>query len=85
MFYAGVMESKAVNPPQLVWITGFGNPTQGMLVEWRKRQMRGHMEWAGVIVHVVTYASQDGHEWSIRVDVMSESQFKPANHRGASR
>lgn len=73
------MESKPVDPPQLVWITGFGNPTRGLLVEWRKRKKHGQMEWAGVIVHVVTYRSQDGREWSIRVDVLSENQFERAD------
>lgn len=74
-----MMESKVVRPPQVVWITGFGDPTRGLLVEWRRRKRRGRIEWAGVIVHVVNYASQDGAEWSIRVDVLSESQFEPAS------
>lgn len=52
------MDSEPVAPPQLVWVTGFGDPTQGFLVEWRRRKKRGRAEWAGVIVHVVTYASQ---------------------------
>ena len=70
------MDAKLVSPPKLVWITGFGNPTRGLLVEWRKRQKHGRTEWAGVVVHVVNYRTQDGDEWSVRVDILSESQFK---------
>lgn len=79
MFYCEWMESRPVDPPQLVWITGFGNPTRGLLVEWRKQRRRNRIEWAGVVVHVTTYRTQDGSEWSIRVDVLSERQFQPCN------
>lgn len=72
------MESKVVCPPQVVRITGFGSDSLGLLVEWRKRKRRGREEWAGVIVHVINYRSQDGQEWSIRIDVLSESQFNRA-------
>lgn len=73
------MRPRVVHPPKLVWITGFGNPTQGFLVEWRQRSLRGRASWEGLIVHVVNYSSQDGAEWSIRVDWLEQSQFKQAN------
>lgn len=73
------MLSTVVTPPKLVWITGFGNPTRGLLVEWRKRRRGGREIWEGLIVHIVTYASQDGQEWSVRVDWMRENQFRRAD------
>jgi len=69
---------KVVHPPKLVWITGFGSTAQGFLVEWRKRRRRGRDVWEGLIVHVVNYSSQDGDEWSVRVDWIAEDQFKQA-------
>ncbi|MGN6161602.1 MAG: hypothetical protein ACTHOG_07825 [Marmoricola sp.] len=75
----GSVLSRVVKPPQAVWIgDGLGaNPEHGLLLEWRRRKKRGREVWEGLVVYVVSYAGQDGDEWSLRTQWMEASRISP--------
>lgn len=67
-----------VDPPKFVTVgSPLASTHPGLLLAWRRVNRRGIDVWEGLVVHVVTYKSQEGSEYSVRVEWQRSASIQP--------